>query len=212
MASRISDAVIRRLPMYYRQLCALKQEGVSRISSMKLSALMNITASQIRQDLNCFGGFGQQGYGYPVAALRRHIAEILGIDRKYSVVIIGAGNIGQALSHYARFGSEGYEITALFDIDPGLAAKRAGGTSVLHIDRLEEFIGANPADIAVIAVPAHAAAQTAERLAAAGVKAIWNFAPVEIVQDGVVVENAQLTDGLMALTYRLGELRRSGAI
>jgi redox-sensing transcriptional repressor len=203
---RISEAVIRRLPRYYRQLGALEQEGVSRISSLELSERMNITASQIRQDLSRFGGFGQQGYGYNVSALRRHIAEILGLDRKYSVILVGAGNIGQALSNYAGFAAEGYVIAALFDADPSLSGGKAGAAPVLGMDELEGFIEANRVDIAVIAVPAGAAGQAAERLIKAGVRAIWNFAPVDIVIDGAVVENAQLTDGLMSLTYRLGEL------
>lgn len=209
MANRISDAVIRRLPRYYRQLGALEQDGVGKISSLALSNLMNITASQIRQDLNCFGGFGQQGYGYNVSILRKSIAEILGIDRQYSMIILGAGNIGQALSNYTQFGSEGYDILALFDAKPEMVGRRIGGIQVHSIDELDGFTKANHVDIAVIAVPAAAARQLANLLVKAGVKAIWNFAPVEIVIDGVVVENAQLTDGLMALTYRLGELRRN---
>lgn len=208
MASKISDAVIRRLPRYYRQLGALEQEGVAKISSLALSAMMNITASQIRQDLNCFGEFGQQGYGYNVSVLRRHIARIIGVDRKYSMVIVGAGNIGQALSNYTQFGSEGYDILALFDANPELVGMKFGGVEVRPMETLEEFAAAHAVDIAVIAVPAAAARNVAERLAGAGLKAIWNFAPVELVIKGVVVENAQLTDGLMALTYRLGALRK----
>jgi redox-sensing transcriptional repressor len=208
MATKISDAVIRRLPRYYRQLGALHQEGVAKISSLALSKLMNVTASQIRQDLNCFGGFGQQGYGYNVNELRRSIAEILGINRQYSMIIVGAGNIGQALSSYTQFGSEGYDILALFDAKPELIGRHIGGVTVRSIDTLEEFAAANTIDLAVIAVPAAVARQVADRLVKAEIKAIWNFAPIEIVIEGVVVENAQLTDGLMALTYRLGKLRR----
>lgn len=207
MATKVSDAVVRRLPRYYRQLCALAREGVTRTSSRELSALMSITASQIRQDFSCFGGFGQQGYGYNVHSLLGHIAGILGIDRRYSVVIVGAGNIGQALANYAGFNAEGYAVAALFDADPALAGKRYGGAEVLHADLLEAYLLENPADIAVLAVPEGAAMQAAERLAKAGIRAIWNFAPVDIVVEGVAVENAHLTDGLMALTYRLGELR-----
>jgi redox-sensing transcriptional repressor len=208
MATRISDAVIRRLPRYYRQLGALEQEGVSKISSLALSGMMNVTASQIRQDLNCFGGFGQQGYGYNVGELKKNIAEILGINRQYSMIIVGAGNIGQALSNYTQFGAEGYDILALFDADPALVGRTFGGVKVLDAALLEEFARGRAVDIAVIAVPARAARPVADRIVQAGIKAIWNFAPVEIVLDDVVVENAQLTDGLMALTYRLGELRK----
>jgi redox-sensing transcriptional repressor len=208
MATRISEAVIRRLPRYYRQLGALEQEGVSKISSLALSGMMNVTASQIRQDLNCFGGFGQQGYGYNVGELKKNIADILGINRQYSMIIIGAGNIGQALSNYTQFGAEGYDILALFDADPALVGKSIGGVRVLDAAQLDEFTRQNAVDIAVIAVPAHVARQVADKIVKSGIRAIWNFAPIEIVLDGVVVENAQLTDGLMALTYRLGELRK----
>jgi redox-sensing transcriptional repressor len=208
MATKTSDAVVRRLPRYYRQLCALEREGVAKISSEELGARMGVTASQIRQDLSCFGGFGQQGYGYGVSFLRRRVAEILGLDRKYAMIVVGAGNIGQALANYAGFGAGGYEISALFDVDPKVVGKRFGGAPVLHMDAIEGFLRIKPADIAALAVPEGSAYQAAERLTRAGVSAIWNFAPVEIVIQGVVVENAQLTDGLMALTFRLGELRR----
>ncbi len=208
MAQKVSDAVIRRLPRYYRQLSSLQQDGVERISSLALSRIMNLTASQIRQDLSCFGGFGQQGYGYNVSELMRHVAEILGIDKEYNMIILGAGNIGQALSNYTQFASAGYHILALFDANPALVGKTVGGNQVHSIDTLEDVIGDQAVDIAVLAVPAAAARSLAGRLVKAGVRAIWNFAPVEIVIEGVVVENAQLTDGLMALTYRLGELRK----
>jgi redox-sensing transcriptional repressor len=203
---RISEAVVRRLPRYYRQLGALELAGVSRISSQELSALMNITASQIRQDFSHFGGFGRQGYGYDVSDLRRHIAEILGLDRRYAVILIGAGNIGQALSNYSGFAAEGYDIIAIFDAEPGRAGVQGAEAPVLGMESLEGFVREHRVDIAVIAVPAPAAGQVALRVAKAGVRAVWNFAPVDIVLDGVAVENAQLTDGLMALTYRLGEM------
>jgi redox-sensing transcriptional repressor len=207
MSSKVSDAVVRRLPKYYRRLSALAREGVTRISSQELSARMNVTASQIRQDFSCFGGFGQQGYGYNVHALLGHIAGILGLGKRYAVVVVGAGNIAQALVGYAGFAAEGYDVTALFDTDPGLIGKRFGGAQVLPADAMEAFLAEHPADIGVIAVPEEAAAQAAEKLSGAGVRAIWNFAPVDIVLSGAAVENAHLTDGLMALTYRLGELR-----
>jgi redox-sensing transcriptional repressor len=208
MQNKISDAVIRRLPRYYRQLKALESVGKEKISSLALSTLMNVTASQIRQDLNCFGGFGQQGYGYNVRELRRKIAQILGIDRKYTLIIIGAGNIGQALASYGQFVSEGYEILALFDTSEALVGCEVGGVQVLHADMLDSFVQANPVEIAVIATPESVALAVAQKLVQLNIKAIWNFAPVELVLSGVVVENAQLTDGLMALTYRLGELHK----
>jgi redox-sensing transcriptional repressor len=207
MPSRVSDAVVRRLPKYYRRLSALAREGVTRISSRELSALMNVTASQIRQDFSCFGGFGQQGYGYNVQTLLGNIAGILGLTRRYAVVVVGAGNIGQALAGYAGFSAEGYDVTALFDTDPALIGRRFGGAEVLPADTLEAYLAEHPADIGVVAVPEGAAEQVAARLIASGVRALWNFAPVDIVQPGAAVENAHLTDGLMALTYRLGELR-----
>ena len=207
MQRKVSEAVIRRLPRYYRQLALLEQEGVQKISSLALSGRMNITASQIRQDLNCFGGFGQQGYGYNVSELRRHIAQILGLTHQYRMVIIGAGNIAQALSHYANFSSEGYDILALFDTDPELVGRKFSQAEVYDIAGLDEYLATHTVDIAAITVPAGAAVQVAEKCAAAGIRAIWNFAPVDIVLPGVAVENAQLTDGLMALTYRLSEMQ-----
>lgn len=207
MPAKVSDAVVRRLPKYYRRLSTLAREGVTRISSRELSALMNVTASQIRQDFSCFGGFGQQGYGYNVQTLLGHIAGILGLTRRYAVVVVGAGNIAQALAGYTGFSAEGYDVTALFDTDPELIGRRFGGAEVLPSDAMEAFLAERPADIGVVAVPEGAAAQAAERLFASGVRAIWNFAPADIVIEGAAVENAHLTGGLMALTYRLGELR-----
>jgi redox-sensing transcriptional repressor len=210
MPSKVSDAVVRRLPKYYRRLSALARQGVTRISSRELSSLMNVTASQIRQDFSCFGGFGQQGYGYNVHTLLGHIAGILGLGRRYPVVVVGAGNIAQALTGYAGFAAEGYDVIALFDTDPELIGKRFGGAEVLPADAMEAYLAKHPADIGVIAVPEEAAAQAAAILFKSGVRAMWNFAPVDIVLEGAAVENAHLTDGLMALTYRLGELRGDG--
>lgn len=206
MLTKVSEAVIRRLPRYYRQLKLLELQGVEKISSQSLSHTLNVTASQIRQDLNCFGGFGQQGYGYNVRELRGKIAQILGIDHKYQLIIVGAGNIGAALASYGSFISEGYEILALFDLDPALVGTTVAGLPVLHTDGLEEFLGRHGVQIAIVATPQAAALTVAKQLKELGVRAIWNFAPVELVLEDVVVENAQLTDGLMALTYRLGEL------
>ncbi len=210
MHRKVSDAVIRRLPRYYRQLALLEQEGVQKISSLALSGRMNITASQIRQDLNCFGGFGQQGYGYNVAELRRHIAHILGLTHQYRMIVVGAGNIGQALSHYSNFHSEGYDVLALFDTDPALIGQTIGQAKVLDGAGLAQFLAEHEVDIAAITVPAGAALAVARLCADAGIRAIWNFAPVDIVIPGVAVENAQLTDGLMALTYRLCDLKDEG--
>lgn len=207
MHRKVSDAVIRRLPRYYRQLALLEEEDVRKISSLALSGLMNITASQIRQDLNCFGGFGQQGYGYNVAELRHHIAHILGLTRQYRMIVVGAGNIGQALSHYANFTSEGYDVLALFDTDPALIGRTFGQAEVLDGAGLAEYLSAHEVDIAAITVPAGAALSVAKLCADGGIRALWNFAPVDIVLPGVAVENAQLTDGLMALTYRLCDLK-----
>jgi redox-sensing transcriptional repressor len=187
----------------------MEQQGTERVSSLALSRTLNVTASQIRQDLNCFGGFGQQGYGYNVRELRRKIAQILGIDRKYSLIIVGAGNIGQALASYGHFVTEGYEILALFDTSNALVGHAVGGIPVLHADGLETFVKAQPVDIAIITAPETVAPDIADNIPRLHVRAIWNFAPVDLVLEGVVVENAQLTDGLMALTYRLGQLRKS---
>lgn len=200
----ISRAVIKRLPRYYRYLEDLLSEGVERISSQELSERMGVTASQIRQDLNHFGGFGQQGYGYKVLYLYEEIGKIMGLDRIKRIIMIGAGNLGQAIANYANYKKRGFFIEAIFDKDPEKIGKEVQGLVVRDIDTLEEYIKLNPVDIATITIPREQAVLVAERLVNAGVKGIWNYAHVDlVVPSDVCVENVHLSESLMSLSYRI---------
>lgn len=200
----ISGAIIKRLPRYYRYLEDLLAEGVERISSQELSKRMGVTASQIRQDLNHFGGFGQQGYGYKVLYLYEEIGKILGMDRIKRIIMIGAGNLGQAIAKYANYKRRGFFIEAIFDKDPEKIGKQVQGLTVRDIDTLEEYIRLNPVDIATITIPREQAVLVADRLVQAGVKGIWNFAHVDLtVPSDVYVENVHLSESLMSLSYRI---------
>lgn len=205
MEKEISQAVIRRMPRYYRYLGELLEQGVERISSNDLSNLMNVTASQIRQDLNNFGGFGQQGYGYNVQFLYDEIGKILGLDKTHNVIIIGAGNLGQALANYTNFRRLGFHIIALFDIDPSLKGKKIGDVEVHMPDEIEEFCKNNRVDIAALTMPKQSADNIAQHLVDLGIRAIWNFAHVDLNLEGknVVVENVHLSDSLMQLSYNI---------
>ena len=205
MEKEISQAVIRRLPRYYRYLGELLSQEVERISSNELSNLMNVTASQIRQDLNNFGGFGQQGYGYNVRYLYDEIGKILGLDQSHNMIILGAGNMGQALANYAKFGKLGFHIIALFDIDPALKGQKIGGVEVHMPDEIEDFCKNNRVDIAVLTMPKQSADNIAQHLVDLGIRAIWNFAHVDLNIEGknVVVENVHLSDSLMQLSYNI---------
>ncbi len=209
---KISIAVIKRLPRYYRYLSELLDNGITRISSKELSAKMNLTASQIRQDFNCFGGFGQQGYGYNVEHLYQEIVAILGVPEPFNAMIIGAGNMGQAIAKYANFKRRGFVFTAIFDQNPALVGASVNNLTVQHIDDLEEFVLHNKVDIAVLCIPKKNTKEVAGRVAALGVQGIWNFSSVDLhweeEQYGVVVENVHLSDNLMVLGYRLAEKRR----
>lgn len=200
----ISRAVITRLPRYYRYLGELLEGGVERISSNELSVRMRVTASQIRQDLNNFGGFGQQGYGYNVKYLYTEIGKILGIDRQHNLVIIGAGNLGQAIANYANFEKRGFIIKGMFDINPRLIGLVVRGIEIRGVDDLEQFIEENDVQMAALTIPKTKAPEIADRLVDAGIKAIWNFAHVDLnVPDDVVVENVHLSGSLMRLSYRV---------
>lgn len=200
----ISQAVVSRLPRYYRYLGELKDEGVERISSQELSKLMKVTASQIRQDFNNFGGFGQQGYGYNVEYLYEEIAKILGLDNKHHLVLIGAGNLGQALANYVNFEKRGFIMKGIFDQNEMLWGKEVRGIPVMGMDELEPFIKENEIDIAVLTIPKTSAIEVAKMLVKSGIKAIWNFAHVDLnVPDGVQVENVHLSESLMKLSYNL---------
>ncbi len=204
--ANVSPAVIRRLPRYYRYLRELIRCGQSRISSGELSKLMNVTASQIRQDLNCFGGFGQQGYGYNVNYLFAKISEILGVVDNFSAIIIGAGNLGRALVGTRMFERRGVDVVAMFDIDPKLIGKEFGDVRVYSMDDLEAFCEDKRIDMAVLALPKEVADEEVERLARAGIKGVWNFTGKEIKTGGnMVFEDVYLGDSLMTLCYGIRE-------
>lgn len=199
----ISQAVIRRMPRYYRYLGELLDAGVERISSNDLSSRMNVTASQIRQDLNNFGGFGQQGYGYNVKYLHEEIGKILGLNTTHYVIIIGAGHLGQALANYVKFEKLGFVITALFDVDPKLIGQDVRGIPILSLDDLPEYVRTHTVDIATLTMPKSKADSIANEVVSLGVHAIWNFAHVdlELFDKDVIVENVHLSDSLMQLSY-----------
>jgi len=200
----ISQAVISRLPRYLRYLGELKDSNIERISSQELSELMNVTASQIRQDFNNFGGFGQQGYGYKVNYLYDEIAKILGINKTHHLIIIGAGNLGQALANYMNFERRGFHFTGIFDANEALVGKKIRDMYVQPMSNLEKFVSDNNIDIAVLTIPKTSAVQVAEKLVSCGVKAFWNFAHVDLkVPKNIVVENVHLSDSLMKLSYNI---------
>lgn len=203
----ISQAVIGRLPRYFRYLGELKDEGIERVSSQELSDLMNVTASQIRQDFNRFGGFGQQGYGYNVEYLYTEIGRILGLDKEHHLIIIGAGHLGQALANYMNFERRGFLFQGIFDCDPNICGRQIRGISVQPMEEMEVFIRENDIDIAVLTIPKGSAEDVAGRLVACGIKAIWNFAHVDLnVPKEIQVENVHLSDSLMKLSYNLTSL------
>lgn len=193
------------MPRYYRYLGDLLEEGVERISSNELSEKMKVTASQIRQDLNNFGGFGQQGYGYNVQYLYDEIGRILGLQQQHNIIVIGAGNLGQALANYSKFEKLGFVIIGLFDINPNLIGHSLRGIPIMMLEELDAFVDANQIDIAALTMPKHAADEVANRLVQLGIRAIWNFAHVDLnlTDKNVVVENVHLSDSLMQLSYNM---------
>ncbi len=198
----ISKTVISRLPRYFRYLGDLKDRGIERISSRELSELMKVTASQIRQDLNNFGGFGQQGYGYNVDYLYTEIGRILGLDRTHNLIICGAGHLGAALAGNGGFAHRGFLIKGLFDVDEEKIGKSVHGINVYSMEALDYFVSGNKIDIAVIAAPAEAAEELAHRIISCGIRAIWNFSNTDLsVPEDVIVENVHLLDSLMRLSY-----------
>ena len=204
MQKVISSAVIKRLPRYYRYLDELRKRDVVRISSKELSERMNVTASQIRQDLNNFGGFGQQGYGYNVEYLYNEIGKILGIDKTHKVIIIGAGNLGRAIANYDDFSRRGFKITAMFDVKPELIGTVINGIEIRSMKDLRSYIEETQPDIAALTVPKEQALAIANDVTTWGIRAIWNFAPTELRLSGdVVVENVHLTESLMRLSYNI---------
>ena len=207
----ISQAVISRLPRYFRYLGELKDEGIERISSQELSDIMKVTASQIRQDFNNFGGFGQQGYGYKVEYLYEEIGKILGLDKKHNLIIIGAGNLGQALSNYMNFERRGFLFKGMFDNNPSLYGKKIREMEVKPMEELSDFVKDNNIDIAVLTIPKTSAVAVAEQLVMDGIKGIWNFAHVDLnVPKNIQVENVHLSDSLMKLTYNINRYEQDG--
>ncbi|MBQ6469637.1 MAG: redox-sensing transcriptional repressor Rex [Lachnospiraceae bacterium] len=212
----ISKAVIRRLPRYYRYLGDLLADGTERISSKDLSRIMKVTASQIRQDLNNFGGFGQQGYGYNVEYLHEEIGKILGIDDTHEMILAGVGNFGHTLAKFFTEGKKSstrrFRLSGLFDIDPSLEGKEVAGIPVRMLDELPAFLENRDVEIGILTVPTEAAASVAEFMVENGVRAIWNYAHIDLkLPESVVVENVHLLDSLMTLSYDLKELKKKEA-
>ena len=205
--TKVSTAVIRRLPRYYRHLSELQESGVVRISSGALGKSMGLTASQIRQDLFCFGGFGQQGYGYKVDSLKEEIGEILGISRGHTLIVLGTGNLGRAIIQNFRFSGNGFQLLAAFDVSPAVVGTQIAGVPVYHADRLEDFMASQEVDVGLLTVPIAAAQKMGDRLAGAGVKGIWNFTNCEItcIRPEVVVESVHFSDSLLALSYMISQ-------
>lgn len=202
--NEISLAVVKRLPRYYRYLEEMLDNGVERISSGELSNKMGVTASQIRQDLNHFGGFGQQGYGYNVEYLYNEIAKILGMDRHHNIIIVGAGNLGKAIANYANFTKRGFIVKGIFDSNPEVVGTKCRGMNVMSMEEMENFIKENNIEILALTIPKTSANDVAKTAVEAGIKGIWNFAHMDLtVPDSVVVENVHLSESLMTLSYKL---------
>ncbi|MGN0316676.1 MAG: redox-sensing transcriptional repressor Rex [Lachnospira sp.] len=203
-SKRISSAVIKRLPRYYRYLGELIESGVERISSKDLSIRMKVTASQIRQDLNNFGGFGQQGYGYNVRYLYEEIGKILGIDRTHNMIVIGAGNLGRAIVNYGDFAKRGFHVLGMFDNNEQLKGQKVSGIDIMMMDELPAFIKENSIEIVALTIPKNVAKEIGKIVADAGIKAIWNFAHTDLnLPDDVIVENVHLSESLMRLSYTI---------
>ena len=205
--AKVSTAVIRRLPRYYRHLSELQRAGVVRISSSALGKSMGLTASQIRQDLFCFGEFGQQGYGYKVDSLKEEIGEILGINRGHTVVVLGTGNLGRAIIQNFQFSSNGFRLLAAFDVNPQVVGTKIAGVPVYHADELESFIAKNHVSVGMLTVSISAAQSVCDRLVNAGVRGIWNFTNHELAigQEDVVVESVHFSDSLLTLSYLISQ-------
>lgn len=208
---KISDAVIRRLPRYYRYLDDLHSKGIVRISSGSLGERMGITASQIRQDLSCFGEFGQQGYGYNILELRTEIGHILGVDQGHRLVIIGAGHLGHALLRNFDFAQTGFLLDSAFDVSPALIGTRVNDVLIRSFDELPDYFAVFHPDVAVLTVPKHVAQSVAEQLAALGVRGIWNFTNTEVnVSEDVFTEDVHFADSLLTLSYRISAVAAEG--
>ena len=209
----MSNNVIRRLPRYLRKLDELSENGVDKISSRQLGDLLGLTSSQVRQDFNCFGEFGQQGYGYNVTALRAQIAGIMGMERGFTAILVGVGNIGRAMMENFCFADWGVNLSAAFDIKPTLIGTEYKGVHVYSMDELESYLEGHKTDIAVLTVPKTAAIPVTERLTASGIDAIWNFTNVELTEpnSSTIVENVHFSDSLLSLSYYVAERRDEAA-
>ena len=203
----VSIQVIRRLPRYYRYLSELEAQGVEKISSTKLASVMSSTASQIRQDLNCFGGFGQQGYGYSVTGLREEIGKILGLDRPHNTIPIGAGNLGRAIATHLNFEQLGFKLTAIFEKDEKLIGTTLRSITVLPDEAIEQYIKENKIDTAILTMPKEAVENLIDKLYHCGIRSYWNFSHYDIAKkyEDVVVENVHLSDSLMTLRYMMNQ-------
>ena len=205
---KISVAVIKRLPKYYRYLELIGDKGIIRVSSQELSKITGLTASQIRQDLNHFGAFGQQGYGYNVEELKIELEKIMGVDKPYNVVIIGFGNIGSALLNYSGFRKKGFKVVGIFDNSPDIVGSKQNEVVVKDISELEEVVTREKVDIAILAIPARPALEITDKLVACGIKGIWNFAPIDLkLPRSVVLDNVHLDGSLLTLTYYMNSLK-----
>lgn len=204
---KISTPVLRRLPKYYRHLEDLSRNGIEKISSKDLSKLINVTASQIRQDLNCFGGFGQQGYGYNVKTLRDNLAEILGVTKRFTAIIVGVGHLGQAIANHTTLTRSGVDLVALFDVSSDVVGTEVAGITVKNIAEAHRFCLENRVDIAILTLPRSEALPVSTVLANAGVKGFWNFtnAEISIPDKSISVENVYMGDSLMKLCYDVQE-------
>lgn len=201
--SNVSSSVIKRLPRYYRFLGELMKQNVNRISSRELSEKMGLTASQIRQDLNCFGGFGQQGYGYNIEELHKEIGKILGVDAGYKTILIGAGNLGKAIAAHMNFEKRGCHLIGIFDSNESLEGETVAGITVENMDKLKDFCNTNNPIVAILCIPKTAAQEIAELLVKLGIKAFWNFSHYDLrmTYSNIVVENVHLGDSLLTLAY-----------
>ncbi len=205
--TRISNAVIKRLPRYRRYLKELQKKGVDKISSNEFSNLIGYTASQIRQDLNNFGGFGQQGYGYNVNALSNEISAILGLDKEYKMIIVGAGNLGQAIANYTYYYKAGFVVCSIFEVNPRLIGLKINDIEVIDYENLVPYVEQNGIDIGIICTTKDSAQEVSDKLSFAGIKGIWNFAPIDIeVPEHIALENVHLSDSLHSLAYHMNKI------
>ena len=203
----ISMSVIKRLPRYYRFLSELNEQNIDRISSTKLAEIMNVTASHVRQDLNCFGGFGQQGYGYSVSQLKDEIKNILGLNNNYKAILIGAGNLGRAVATHMNFSRQGFELSAVFDKNESIVGTMLRGITIMSNDKIEEYCKENRVDVACLCLPRNAVQSIIDKLYYLGIRNFWNFSHYDIKNDykDVIVENVHMSDSLMTLCYRINE-------